>query len=52
LLEDGEVFYVPKDVRIGPRGATASARTGYKYLVARKATGPGEPRGRVLLVRG
>jgi hypothetical protein len=52
LLEDGEVFYVPKDVRIGPRGATASASTGYKYLVARSATGPGEPRGRVQLVRG
>ena len=35
LLEDGEVLYVPKDVRIGPRGATATARTGYKYLVRR-----------------
>ena len=35
LLEEGEVFYVPKDVRIGPRGATATARTGYKYLVHR-----------------
>ena len=23
LLDDGEVFYVPKDVRIGPRGASA-----------------------------
>ena len=52
LLEDGEVFYVPKDVRIGPRGATAAARTGYKYIVSRPATGPGEPRGRVRLVRG
>ena len=45
LLEDGEVFYVPKDVRIGPRGATATARTGYKYLLRRG------PR-RVELVRG
>jgi hypothetical protein len=45
LLEDGEVFYVPKDVRIGPRGATATQRTGYKYLVRR-----GGPR--VVLVRG
>ena len=35
LLDDGEVFYVPKDVRIGPRGASASSRTGYKYVVAR-----------------
>jgi hypothetical protein len=45
LLEDGEVFYVPKDVRIGPRGATAAARTGYKYLVRRG-------RARVELQRG
>jgi len=54
LLEDGEVFYVPKDVRIGPRGATASARTGYKYVVARPAAQPGvsAPRPRVRLVRG
>jgi hypothetical protein len=54
LLEDGEVFYVPKDVRIGPRGASATARTGYKYLVARP---PAQPLGggalpRVRLVRG
>ena len=52
LLEDGEVFYVPKDVRIGPRGATATARTGYKYLVEHPRAAPGEPRGRVRLVRG
>lgn len=52
LLDAGEVFYVPKDVRIGPRGATAAARTGYKYVVERPAAGPGEPRGRVRLVRG
>jgi len=45
LLEDGEVFYVPKDVRIGPKGATATARTGYKYLVHRGGH-------RVVLVRG
>jgi len=51
LLDDGEVFYVPKDVRIGPRGATATARTGYKYVVERPLSGPGEPRGRVRLVR-
>ena len=54
LLEDGEVFYVPKDVRVGPRGASATARTGYKYLVARP---PAQPAGsiaseRVRLVRG
>lgn len=54
LLEDGEVFYVPKDVRIGPRGAIASVRTGYKYVVARPAAQPasGGPRPRVQLVRG
>ncbi|HET9037362.1 MAG TPA: hypothetical protein VFN45_14210 [Myxococcaceae bacterium] len=54
LLEDGEVFYVPKDVRIGPRGASASARTGYKYLVARPPPQPvtGALRPRVRLVRG
>jgi hypothetical protein len=54
LLEDGEVFYVPKDVRIGPRGASASARTGYKYLVARPPPQPvtGAVRPRVRLVRG
>ena len=40
LLDDGEVFYVPKDVRIGPRGASASARTGYKYVVARSPAQP------------
>ena len=54
LLEDGEVFYVPKDVRIGPRGASASARTGYKYVVARPPAQPasGGARPRVRLVRG
>jgi hypothetical protein len=52
LLEDGEVFYVPRDVRVGPRGASASARTGYKYLVARSPAAPDEPRRRVQLVRG
>ena len=53
LLEDGEVFYVPKDVRIGPRGATAASRTGYKYLVARPRAQPGSPgRSRVQLIRG
>ncbi len=54
LLEDGEVFYVPKDVRIGPRGASASARTGYKYVVARPPPQPvtGAVRPRVRLVRG
>ena len=54
LLEDGEVFYVPKDVRIGPRGASATARTGYKYIVARppaQAAGIAA-RSRVRLVRG
>jgi len=54
LLEDGEVFYVPKDVRIGPRGASASSRTGYKYVVARPPPQPvsGAARPRVRLVRG
>jgi hypothetical protein len=54
LLEDGEVFYVPKDVRIGPRGASASSRTGYKYVVARPRAQPatGAARPRVRLVRG
>lgn len=53
LLEDGEVFYVPRDVRVGPRGASATARTGYKYLVARPAsTLAGAARPRVELVRG
>ena len=54
LLEDGEVFYVPKDVRIGPRGATATSRTGYKYVVARPPAQPvtGAARPRVRLVRG
>ena len=54
LLDDGEVFYVPKDVRIGPRGASATARTGYKYVVARsplQASSGGAPP-RVHLVRG
>jgi hypothetical protein len=54
LLEDGEVFYVPKDVRIGPRGASAAARTGYKYVVAWPPVQPvtGAARPRVRLVRG
>jgi hypothetical protein len=60
LLDDGEVFYVPKDVRIGPRGATATASTGYKYQVHRGHTqadhepGPGGPvrQTRVQLIRG
>ena len=54
LLDDGEVFYVPKDVRIGPRGASASSRTGYKYVVARPPVQPitGGVRPRVRLVRG
>ncbi len=54
LLEDGEVFYVPKDVRIGPRGASATARTGYKYVVSgfpvQAVSGAARPR--VRLVRG
>ena len=54
LLDDGEVFYVPKDIRIGPRGASASARTGYKYVVARPSAQPvsGGARPRMRLVRG
>jgi hypothetical protein len=54
LLEDGEIFYVPKDVRIGPRGASASSRTGYKYVVARPPaqTVTGGVLPRVQLVRG
>ena len=54
LLEDGEVFYVPKDVRIGPRGASATARTGYKYVVSRPVEAPvgGAARPRVQLLRG
>ncbi len=62
LLEHGEVFYVPKDVRIGPRGATATARTGYKYQVRRGDAGeagvPGaggplrQSQPRVQLIRG
>ncbi|HZJ55148.1 MAG TPA: hypothetical protein VFD38_13490 [Myxococcaceae bacterium] len=54
FLEDGEVFYVPKDVRVGPRGASASARTGYKYVAARPPAPPvsGGARPRVRLVRG
>jgi hypothetical protein len=53
LLADGEVFYVPKDVRIGPRGVSASSRTGYKYLVSRRgAPSAGGPSPRVELIRG
>ena len=53
LLADGEVFYVPKDVRIGPRGASAASPTGYKYVVSRRtvASAGGEAP-RVELVRG
>lgn len=35
FLEDGEVFHVPKDVRVGARGATATSRTGYRYYAHR-----------------
>ena len=38
VQQEAEVFYIPKDVRIGPRAATATARTGYKYLVHRGGT--------------
>lgn len=44
LLHPDEVFYVPKDIRVGPFGASAKERSGYKYTV----TYQGET---VLLVR-
>lgn len=31
LLEEGEVLYVPKDIRVGALGASAKSTTGYKY---------------------
>jgi hypothetical protein len=45
FLADGELFHVPKDVRVGARGASATARTGYRYLAHRGHA-------RVQLVRG
>ena len=52
LLADGEVFYVPRDVRVGPRGASATSTTGYKYLVRRPPASRADARIRVELVRG
>jgi hypothetical protein len=45
FLADGELFHVPKDVRVGARGASAASRTGYRYFVHRGHD-------RVQLVRG
>ena len=45
FLGDGEMFHVPKDVRVGARGASATSRTGYRYLAHRGHA-------RVQLVRG
>jgi hypothetical protein len=45
FLKDGELFHVPKDVRVGARGASASSRTGYRYFAHRGHV-------RVQLVRG
>ena len=45
FLVDGELFHVPKDVRVGARGASATSRTGYRYFVHRGHD-------RVQLVRG
>ncbi|MGO9832220.1 MAG: hypothetical protein ACLPJH_18975 [Myxococcaceae bacterium] len=45
FLGDGELFHVPKDVRVGARGASATSRTGYRYFAHRGHA-------RVLLVRG
>jgi hypothetical protein len=45
FLSDGELFHVPKDVRVGARGASATSRTGYRYFVHRGHA-------RVQLVRG
>jgi hypothetical protein len=45
FLGDGEVLHVPRDVRVGARGASAKERTGYRYLAHRGHA-------RVQLVRG
>jgi hypothetical protein len=45
FLADGELFHVPKDVRVGARGASATSSTGYRYFVHRGHS-------RVQLVRG
>ncbi len=45
FLADGEMFHVPKDVRVGARGASAVSRTGYRYFAHRGHA-------RVQLVRG
>jgi hypothetical protein len=45
FLTDGELFHVPKDVRVGARGASASSPTGYRYFAHRGHS-------RVQLVRG
>ncbi len=45
FLADGELFHVPKDVRVGPRGASATSRMGYRYFAHRG-------HGRVQLIRG
>ncbi|MGO9065402.1 MAG: hypothetical protein ACLQIH_11800, partial [Myxococcaceae bacterium] len=45
FLADGELFHVPKDVRVGARGASATSRTGYRYFAHRGHS-------RVQLVRG
>jgi hypothetical protein len=45
FLADGELFHVPKDVRVGARGASATSRTGYRYFAHRGHA-------RVQLVRG
>ena len=45
FLADGEIFHVPKDVRVGARGASATSRTGYRYFAHRGHA-------RVQLVRG
>jgi hypothetical protein len=45
FLDDGELFHVPKDVRVGARGASATSQTGYRYFAHRGHA-------RVQLVRG
>jgi hypothetical protein len=45
FLADGELFHVPKDVRVGARGASATSKTGYRYFAHRGHA-------RVQLVRG
>jgi hypothetical protein len=35
FLADGEVLHVPRDVQVGARGASATERTGYRYLAHR-----------------